>query len=95
MFPEQLIKALPEDDDKAAALIMCDYIIEIDQKHKSVIVTRSLFDDYLRAITQFRAFCDPYELSYRFPPLKGDIDKDFASIRQFFVEIKQKIETNV
>ncbi|MCP4954049.1 MAG: hypothetical protein GY919_00320 [Photobacterium aquimaris] len=94
MFPEHLINALPENDDKEAALIMCDYIIEADQKHKAVVITKSLFDDRLRAITQFRAFCDPYELLYRFPSLNGDINKDFLSIHQFFVDIKEKIETN-
>jgi len=95
LFPEYLINALPEDDDKAAALMMCDYIIEVSQRQKSAIVTKSLFNDHMRAITQFRAFCDPYELIYRFPTVKGDIEKDFSSIEKFFVDIKQKINVNV
>lgn len=90
MFSQSLIDSLPYDDKKAAT-ILCEHFWEKEQTNKNLIISRSLYDQYVNAINKFKIFCDPYELDYDYPLLNGNPDRDIELIRQFFTELKEKI----
>ena len=90
MFSQSFIDNLPHDNEKAAVL-MCECFHEKEKSNRNLIVSQDLYDHYVRAMTTFKAFCDPYALDYDYPLLSGNPNRDVPLVREFFAELEKKL----
>lgn len=90
MFSQSFIDTLPPDNEKAAVL-MCDYFWDKETSNANLIVSQGLYDQYVAAMNKFKAFCDPYALTYDYPMLNGNPNRDVPLVREFFSRVKESV----
>lgn len=89
MYPESFIQSLPEDKN-VAAIEMCAFFLQEDARYKEMLVTRAIYNSYIQGIFQFKAYCDPYEMEYSLPQFGENEQENIETIRQFFINVKNK-----